>query len=76
MKTLFMAGILALIWTAPLAADVVTDSAQEAEGISEEDAEVITNLEFLESLEFLEENAVFLDDYEVLDEWEVSGNEQ
>lgn len=76
MKTLFMAGILVLIGIAPLAADAVTDSAQEAEGIFEEDAEVITNLEFLESLEFLEENAVLLDDYEVLDEWEVSGNEQ
>ncbi len=76
MKRLFMAGILALIWTLPLAADPVADSAQETQGISGEDAEVIANLEFLESLEFLEEEVALVDDYEALDEWEVDRNEE
>jgi len=76
MKTWYVAGLLVLIATAPLAAEVVVDSSQEAEEIYKEDAEVIANLEFLESLEFLQEEVVLSDDYEVLDEWEGSGNEQ
>lgn len=74
MKTLCMACVLVMIRTASLAADPVTDAAQEEQGISEEDAEVVANLEFLESLDFVEEEIVFSDDYEVLDEWE-GGNE-
>lgn len=74
MKTLCMACVLVMIGTASLAADLVTDAAQEEQGISEEDAEVVANLEFLESLDILEAEMVFSDDYEVLDEWE-GGNE-
>ena len=76
MRTLLMAGVLILIWISPLAADPMTDSVQETQEVSEEDTEVIVNLEFLESLEFLEEETALLDDYEVLEEWEAGGNEQ
>jgi hypothetical protein len=70
MRTLFMAGVLAFIWISPLAADPLADATQEERDISEEDTEVIANLEFFESLEFLEEEVALVDDYEALDKWE------
>lgn len=76
MKIWYMVGLLVLIGTAPFAAEGSAEAVSGTQEISEEDAEIIANLEFLESLEFLQEEVVLSGDYEVLDEWEGSGNEQ
>ncbi len=52
--------------------EVMSDLGQE---FSEEDLEIIENLELLESLEFLEEDVAFLDNYEVLEDWDGTKNE-
>lgn len=51
---------------------VMSDLGQE---FSDQDLEIIENLELLESLEFLEEDMAFLDNYEVIDDWDGTKDE-
>lgn len=60
-----------------MAEDMVDNNeaqAQLGQEFSEEDLEIIENLELLQSLEFLGEDTALLDNYEVINQWDETKN--